>query len=44
MLDLQKLDTRLAQLAHKKRSLPVLAQIETATMSPMPIRGSAEGR
>ncbi|MBD2760094.1 hypothetical protein IEE94_11300 [Yimella sp. cx-573] len=31
MLDLQKLDTRLAQLAHKKRSLPVLAQIETAT-------------
>lgn len=31
MLDLQALDTRLTQLAHKKRTLPVLAEIEKAT-------------
>lgn len=31
MLDLQALDTRLAQLAHKKRTLPVLAELETAS-------------
>lgn len=31
MLDLQALDTRLTQLAHKKRTLPVLAELETAT-------------
>ncbi|REF30865.1 zinc ribbon domain-containing protein [Calidifontibacter indicus] len=31
MLDLQALDTRLTQLAHKKRMLPVLAELETAT-------------
>lgn len=31
MLDLQALDTRLTQLAPKKRTLPVLAELETAT-------------
>lgn len=31
MLDLQALDTRLTQLAHKERTLPVLAEIEKAT-------------
>lgn len=31
MLDLQALDTRLTQLAHKKRTLPVLAELEKAT-------------
>ena len=31
LLDLQALDTRLTQLAHKKRTLPVLAEIEKAS-------------
>lgn len=31
MLDLQALDTKLAQLAHRKRTLPVLAELEKAT-------------
>ncbi|TWE12421.1 zinc ribbon domain-containing protein [Rudaeicoccus suwonensis] len=31
LLDLQKLDTRLDQLAHKERQLPVTAQLEQAT-------------
>ncbi|NHN57357.1 hypothetical protein G9U51_16425 [Calidifontibacter sp. DB0510] len=31
LLDLQALDTKLAQVAHKRRTLPVLAQLEAAT-------------
>ncbi len=31
LLDLQQLDTRLAQIAHRARSLPVLAEVDRAT-------------
>ncbi|RNI17900.1 zinc ribbon domain-containing protein [Flexivirga caeni] len=38
LLDLQKLDTRLDQLAHRERTLPVLAQLTEATASEITLR------